>query len=73
MNNDIVAGAGFIFQMHGNCHFGEEVIENDPNVQNSNGKLLELFLKRNKDVHLVNSLALCKGVITRKNNYKYSK
>jgi hypothetical protein len=44
VNNAIVAGAGFILQMDGNCHLGDQIIKNDPNVQNTNGKLFCEFL-----------------------------
>ena len=45
---------------------GNALIQNDPKVQNANGKLLELFLNINKGMHLVNSHELCEGTITRK-------
>ena len=35
---------GLIIQMDGNMHAGSEVLKNDPNIQNYNGKLLEQFL-----------------------------
>ena len=57
---------GIVIQMDSNCWAGHELIPNDPNSQNANGKLLELFLRRNKGIHLVNSLELCEGTITRK-------
>ena len=57
---------GLVIEIDANAWAGREIIPNDPNIQNSNGKLLEMFLKRNKDIHLVNSLNLCEGVITRK-------
>ena len=65
VNNAIVAGAGFILQMDGNCHLGDQVIKNDPNVQNSNGKLFCEFLERNPHLTVFNSLQLCEGTITR--------
>ena len=57
---------GLVIQIDSNCWAGSLIIPNDPNVQNANGKLLELFLSRNKEIHLVNSLNLCEGTITRK-------
>ena len=66
VDNAIVAGAGFILQMDGNCHLGEKLIKNDPNVQNVNGKLFCEFLERNPHLSLINSLPLCEGTITRK-------
>ena len=65
VTNAIVAGAGFILQMDGNCHLGTDVIKGDLNVQNSNGKLFSTFLESNPHLTLVNSLPLCEGVITR--------
>ena len=65
VNNAIVAGAGFILQMDGNCHLGEEIIKNDPNIQNLNGKLFCEFLERNPHLTVINSLPLCEGTITR--------
>ena len=65
VTNAIVAGAGFILQMDGNCHLGEEIIKNDPNIQNLNGKLFCEFLERNPHLTIINSLPLCEGTITR--------
>ena len=55
-----------IIEIDSNSWAGSSIIPNDPYIQYSNGKLLELFLKRNKGMCLVNSLPLCKGLITRK-------
>ena len=30
VNNAIMAGAGFILQMDGNCHLGEKMVKDDP-------------------------------------------
>ena len=57
---------GIIIEIDSNAWAGNEVIPNDPNSQNTNGKLLERFLKRNKNMVLVNSLPICEGLITRK-------
>ena len=65
VNNAIVAGAGFILQMDGNCHVGKDIIVNDVNIQNYNGKLFNEFLERNPHLTLINSLPLCEGTITR--------
>ena len=59
VNNAIVAGAGFILQMDGNCHLGPKHIKGDVNVQNANGKLFAEFLERNPHLTLVNSLPIC--------------
>ena len=56
---------GLIIQMDSNCHAGENIIPGDPNEQNTNGKLLELFLQRNQSLSVVNGLSICSGLITR--------
>ena len=56
---------GLIIEIDSNAWAGTSIIPNDPNQQNSNGKLLEMFLKRNKGINLINSLPICEGVITR--------
>ena len=60
-----MAGAGFILQMDSNAHMGEQLIKNDPNVQNLNGKLLSQFLDRMPQLTVINSLPICEGLITR--------
>ena len=57
--------AGFILQMDGNLWAGSEVVKDDPNECNQNGKLFKTFLKNNPHLHVVNSLNLCEGKITR--------
>ena len=57
---------GIVIEIDSNCWAGSTLIPNDPNIQNSNGKLLEQFLQRNKGVCLVNSLPICEGLVTRK-------
>ena len=59
-------GVGIIIEIDSNAWAGKVILPRDPNNQNSNGKLLENFLERNKNVTLVNSLPLCDGSITRK-------
>ena len=56
---------GLIIQMDGNLHAGPNLIKNDPNRQNQNGKLFMEFLDRNKQLTVVNCLEVCEGVITR--------
>jgi hypothetical protein len=48
-----------------NIWAGDKLIPGDPNSQNNNGKLFENFLSRNPHLVCVNSLDLCKGLITR--------
>ena len=56
---------GLIIQIDSNSWVGDEVIPGDPNKQNSNGKLMVEFLKRNPTLTVVNSLELCRGLVTR--------
>ena len=56
---------GLIIQMDGNMHAGPELLKNDPNLQNKNGKLLEEFLERNNGLILANNMDICEGIITR--------
>ena len=44
---------GLIIQMDGNCHVGNEVIKNDPNKQNNNGRHFAESLSRNPSLILV--------------------
>ena len=46
-------GVGLIIEIDSNARAGNSIIPRDPNIQNSNGKLLEKFLERNKNVTLV--------------------
>ena len=50
---------GLIIQMAGNMHAGPEVVKNDPNKQNDNGKLLMQFLERNPNLFVANNLNIC--------------
>ena len=59
-------GAGFVLHFDGNLWAGENIIPGDPRQQNRNGKLFEEFLGRNPHLSVVNSLPLCKGLITRR-------
>ena len=56
---------GLIIQMDANVHGGPDLIKNDPNVQNTNGKLFEQFLARNQYLTVANNMNICEGVITR--------
>ena len=59
------AGAGFILQFDGNLWAGNKLVPGDPRHQNKNGKLFEEFLQRNPNLTVVNSLQVCRGLITR--------
>ena len=63
--NAFEAGSGFILQMDSNAHVGKDIIKEDPNDRNSNGKLFCDLLDRLPNLTIINSLALCEGVITR--------
>ena len=52
--------------MDGNLHAGSNILKNDPNIQNQNGKLFGQFLDRNPNLIVVNTLEICEGIITRK-------
>ena len=57
-------GKGFLLQGDMNAWLGSKIIKGDNREQNRNGKLFEAFLNIN-NLTVVNSLPLCKGVITR--------
>ena len=57
---------GFILHFDGNLWAGSDIIPGDPRKQNKNGKLFQEFLSRNTNLVVVNSLPICKGLITRK-------
>ena len=56
---------GLIIQMDENLHAGPDLVKNDPNIQNKNGKLFMEFLTRNPYLVIGNNLDLCNGIITR--------
>ena len=70
MDNEVIearkSGSGLIIQMDGNLWAGNKIVPNDPRPQNRNGQLFEQFLKRNPNLNVVNSLNICKGLITRR-------
>ena len=57
---------GLLIPMDGNLHAGLNLIKEDPNKQNQNGKLFVEFLERNPHLTVVNTLDVCEGVITRR-------
>ena len=57
---------GLIIQIDTNSWVGSEVIPNDPNKPNVNGKLMKQFLANNPALTVVNSLGCCDGTITRR-------
>ena len=59
-------GQGILIQMDGNLHAGNQLVKNDPNPQNTNGKLFMQLLQRNKSLAVVNSMSICEGTITRR-------
>ena len=70
INEAELKGHGVLVQMDGNLHAGAELIKDDPNQQNRNGKLFMDFLERNKSITVVNALNICEGLITRKRDVK---
>ena len=58
-------GAGIILQMDGNLWAGKNIIPNDPNKQNQNGKMFEKILFQNSNFTVVNAISKCEGRITR--------
>ena len=58
-------GKGFYLQGDLNSWLGSDIIPGDPNIQNQNGKLFINFLKRHPRLVVVNSLPICRGLITR--------
>ena len=65
INEAEAAEHGIILQMDGNLHAGSEIVKNDPNPINRNGKLFVEFLKRNNSLIVLNNSEGCKGLITR--------
>ena len=50
--------AGFILQMDGNLWGGPEIVKNDPNPCNENGKFFKIFLNKYPHLKVVNSMNL---------------
>ena len=59
------SGSAIIIQMDGNLWCGPNLIKGDPNIQNQNGKLFQLFLENYPHLTIVNSLDICEGTLTR--------
>ena len=59
-----------MIQMDGNLHAGPNLIKDDPNKQNQNGRFFCEFLSRNPQLIAVNALDLCDGLITRKREFE---
>ena len=70
VNNAEIEGDGLIIQMDSNLHAGPELVKDDPNDQNRNGRLFCEFLARNPQLIVVNTLDICEGLITRKRDLK---
>ena len=56
---------GFVLQFDGNLWAGSQMIPGDPRPQNKNGKIFQEFLEQHPNLTVVNSLALCEGLLTR--------
>ena len=57
-------GCMIVIEMDANIKVGKEVIQNDPNEASSGSKIFVDILKR-QNLHIVNAMDLCEGVITR--------
>ena len=60
------AGTSTMICVDGNAWLGKDVIKDDPNNENKNGKLVKELLTNNEDLRLMNAEDICQGVITRK-------
>ena len=58
-------GYGCMITMDANSWLGKDYNSQDPHNQNNNGKLFHEFLKRNKQLTLLNTTEKCQGTITR--------
>ena len=56
---------GFVLQFDGNLWAGSQMIPGDPRPQNKNGKIFQELLEQHPNLTVVNSLALCEGLLTR--------
>ena len=56
---------GLIIEMDGNLWAGPELIPGDPNQMNNNGRMFKKFLEKYPNLSIVNSMNICKGLITR--------
>ena len=66
-------GKGFYLQGDLNAWLGHGVIPCDPRPHNSNGTLFYNFLNRHPQLKVLNSMPLCKGLVTRKRHLKSGK
>ena len=57
--------ACLIIQMDGNLWGGPELVKNDPNQCNNNGKMFKTFLEDNPQLTIANNLDSCEGSLTR--------
>merc|ERR1711954_478497 len=48
-----------------NSWLGKSYLQNDPHLQNENGKLFANFLRNNKQLTLLNGQKFCNGSFTR--------
>ena len=56
---------GIVIEMDGNLWAVPELIPGDPNQINNNGRMLKKFLEKYPNLSIVNSMNICKGLITR--------
>ena len=67
-----IEDTGFILQMDGNLWAGTKIVPGDPNKMNKNGEFFADFLSRHPNLSVVNSLGICKGLITRRRQTRIS-
>ena len=60
------SGAGFILHFDGNLWAGSGIVPGDPRRQNRNGRMFNEFLDQHPNLHVVNALEICEGLITRR-------
>ena len=70
MNCAELEGDGLIIKMDGNLHAGSNLIQKDLNKQNNTGFLFCELLKRNPKLIVLNTLELCRGLVTKKKNFR---
>ena len=61
-----IDGSACVLLMDANSWLGQKIIKQDPHPQNKNGLMFENFIKRNSNLHIVNTMDVCDGSITRR-------
>ena len=66
VNDAEIEGDGLIIQMDGNLHAGSKLITNDPNKQNTNGRLFCEFFGKESSAHISKYFRFMRGVNNKK-------